>query len=103
MRLRVIAALVVAVVGAGSYALIVHAGRGTNGPNSAPVDWEVETIARGLTVPWGLAISRDGSIFFSERTGRLSVIDRVGELLEHRGDDGRAARVRQNDDLARNS
>jgi glucose/arabinose dehydrogenase len=32
-----------------------------------------------LKIPWAIAFSRDGKIFFTERIGRLSVIDKVGE------------------------
>jgi glucose/arabinose dehydrogenase len=46
---------------------------------SAPVAWQVETITEGLKIPWAIAFSRDGKIFFTERIGRLSVIDKVGE------------------------
>jgi aldose sugar dehydrogenase len=34
----------------------------------------VETIARGLEVPWGLALAPDGRLFVTERPGRLRVI-----------------------------
>ncbi|HSJ64174.1 MAG TPA: PQQ-dependent sugar dehydrogenase [Gemmatimonadaceae bacterium] len=34
----------------------------------------VETIARGLEVPWGLALAADGRLFVTERPGRLRVI-----------------------------
>lgn len=44
----------------------------------APVAWKVETIAEGLQIPWSIALSKDGKIFFTERVGRLSVIDKTG-------------------------
>ncbi len=43
-----------------------------------PVEWEVETVAEGLKSPWALALPADGRIYFTERVGRLSVIDSAG-------------------------
>jgi glucose/arabinose dehydrogenase len=45
----------------------------------SPVPWKVEAIAEGLKIPWALAFSRDGKIFFTERIGRLSVLEKIGE------------------------
>ena len=43
----------------------------------------LEIVASGLEIPWGLAFSPDGRLFFTERSGRVNVIqdDRVQTLL----------------------
>ncbi|MBI3107761.1 MAG: PQQ-dependent sugar dehydrogenase, partial [Candidatus Rokubacteria bacterium] len=46
---------------------------------SLPAQLRVEIIARGLEVPWDLAVAPDGRIFVTERPGRLRVI-RDGRL-----------------------
>ena len=43
-------------------------------------DVEVEVVASGLEVPWGMAFTPDGRIFVAERPGRVRVIE-DGELL----------------------
>lgn len=40
----------------------------------------VETIAKGLEHPWGLAFLPDGRMLVSERPGRLRLVDREGDL-----------------------
>lgn len=40
----------------------------------------VETYARNLEVPWGLAFAPDGRLFFTERPGRVRIIQN-GQLL----------------------
>lgn len=42
---------------------------------------KVETIAQGLSYPWGLAFLPDGSILVTEREGRLRLV-KNGELLD---------------------
>ncbi len=42
-------------------------------PPSTPV--QLDTIATGLVVPWGLAFAPDGRIFVTERPGRVRVIE----------------------------
>lgn len=37
--------------------------------------FRVETVAEGLTVPWALAFAPDGRLFFTERPGRLRMIE----------------------------
>lgn len=41
---------------------------------------KVETVARGLEHPWGLAFLPDGRMLVTERPGRLRVVGRNGEL-----------------------
>lgn len=40
----------------------------------------VKVIAENLEVPWALDVSPDGRIFFTERAGRLWIIDTEGKL-----------------------
>lgn len=47
--------------------------------NDLPFD--IEFIAENLSVPWAIAISDDGRLFFTERVGRVRVIEN-GVLLE---------------------
>src|SRR5688572_19001801 len=35
----------------------------------------IDTVARGLDVPWAIAFAPDGRIFVSERVGRIRVIE----------------------------
>lgn len=37
--------------------------------------FEVQTIAENLYVPWSLAVSEDGRLFFTERNGNLRVVE----------------------------
>jgi glucose/arabinose dehydrogenase len=45
-------------------------------------DVTVETVARGLTNPWGLAFLPDGRMLVTERPGRLRVVSANGELSQ---------------------
>ncbi|MGI8543133.1 MAG: PQQ-dependent sugar dehydrogenase [Aridibacter sp.] len=50
-------------------------------PKERP-QFEVETVATGLEVPWSIVFAPDGRIFVTERPGRIRVIDKDGKLLE---------------------
>ncbi len=56
----------------------------TPGPDSVLVTaaatpaLRVDTLARGLVIPWGVAVAPDGRIFVTERAGRLRVITAAG-------------------------
>src|SRR3712207_4327399 len=41
----------------------------------------VQVLAQNLDVPWAIDIAEDGRLFFTERTGRIMVIDKNGRLL----------------------
>jgi glucose/arabinose dehydrogenase len=45
-----------------------------------PLNFAVRSIAQGLVAPWALAFAADGSIWLTERPGRVRVI-RGGQLL----------------------
>ena len=49
-------------------------------PRRTP-DYKVETVAIGLEIPWSIAFAPDGRIFFTERPGRIRVIE-SGKLRE---------------------
>jgi len=53
-------------------------------PNPNPVAGvvAVDTIARGLSNPWGLEFLPDGRMIVTERPGRLRIIDRAGMVSE---------------------
>jgi glucose/arabinose dehydrogenase len=53
-------------------------GRGAGEIESAPggsTEFRVETVASNLKVPWAIVFAPDGRIFFTEREGRLRVIE----------------------------
>ncbi|HET8679809.1 MAG TPA: PQQ-dependent sugar dehydrogenase [bacterium] len=53
-------------------------------PTPAPLAGvvRVETVARGLERPWGLAFLPDGRMLVTERPGRLRIVERDGRLSE---------------------
>src|SRR5215472_7910602 len=44
------------------------------GSQPAPAQPTVEVVARGLAVPWALAIASDGRLFVTERPGRIRLV-----------------------------
>lgn len=44
-------------------------------PSSKKVDFKVETVASGLEVPWGFAWLPSGDLLFTERKGRVRIIE----------------------------
>ena len=53
-------------------------------PTPSPVNAaiRVETVARGLEHPWGLAFLLDGRKLVTERPGRLRIVERNGQLSQ---------------------
>jgi len=39
-------------------------------------------VAQNLEVPWAIDIAKDGRIFFTERMGRIRIIDAQGKLID---------------------
>jgi glucose/arabinose dehydrogenase len=66
-------------------ALIGPAGAQTpSGPRveSSAGPLQVETVARGLEHPWGLAFLPDGRMLVTERPGRLRIVSATGQLSQ---------------------
>jgi glucose/arabinose dehydrogenase len=57
-------------------------GQAPRSPTPAPIDApiRVETVARGLDHPWGLAFLPDARILVTERSGQLRIVDREGRV-----------------------
>ena len=47
---------------------------------SEKLTFTVETIAKGLSIPWGMAALPDGGMLITERTGALRLLDANGNL-----------------------
>lgn len=50
-----------------------------NGNVSRQFPYEIQVIAENLYVPWAIAISDDGKIYFTERSGKIRIIE-AGKL-----------------------
>ena len=55
---------------------------GAQPPSSLPPSLQVEVLAEGLSIPWDLAMTSDGSILFTERGGRLSLRTPAGDVQQ---------------------
>jgi aldose sugar dehydrogenase len=51
------------------------AGEVESSPSDASVQFRVETVAGNLQVPWAIAFTPDGRLLFTERPGRVRVIE----------------------------
>jgi glucose/arabinose dehydrogenase len=49
---------------------------------SQKAKFKVETLAKGLDQPWGMAFLPDGRMIFTERAGRLRFLDKKGKLSD---------------------
>jgi aldose sugar dehydrogenase len=52
----------------------------TPSTSAGPLTFSVKSVAEGLVAPWALAFATDGSVWLTERPGRVRVI-RNGQLL----------------------
>ena len=52
----------------------------TRAPAATKSNFEVETLADGLSAPWALAFLPDGEILITENTGGLRILDAAGNL-----------------------
>src|SRR5919106_251903 len=81
MRRAVAPALLVACVLAAAPLLAQSQGEAPRSPNPKPIKGlRVETVASGLSHPWGLALLPDGRMLVTERAGRLRLVGRDGKL-----------------------
>ncbi len=63
-------------------ALILPISACSNGNANAQDDPAVTTVITGLQIPWSLDFLPDGSIIFTERPGRIRLVDAQGNLQE---------------------
>ncbi|CAA9357455.1 MAG: PQQ-dependent oxidoreductase, gdhB family, partial [uncultured Microvirga sp.] len=59
--------------------------QGSTRVKTEKADLLVETVARGLENPWGLAFLPDGRMMVSEREGRLRIVSANGQLSQPLG------------------
>jgi glucose/arabinose dehydrogenase len=76
MRRTTAAALLVAVIAAPR----LCSGAAAQAERAVYGSVAVETVARGLTHPWGLAFLPDGRLLVTERPGRMRIVDKEGKL-----------------------
>jgi aldose sugar dehydrogenase len=73
--------LLLVFVGAAAVTLVSRYGMGVDGPrNTNAGTIKVETVATGLSHPWGLAFLPDGRMLVTERSGTLRLVSKDGKL-----------------------
>ena len=55
---------------------------GSGGATGNSTGAGVDVLAENLEVPWAIDVASDGRVFFTERAGRIRIIDTEGKLLE---------------------
>ena len=63
-----------------SSALLLSATASGQTVSSGKQDFVIETVAQGLSIPWGMAALPDGAILITERTGTLRLLNSDGKL-----------------------
>src|SRR5689334_13773658 len=51
-------------------------GKGSSEPASSNTNFKIEKVAGGLEVPWSIVWAPDGRLIFTERPGRVRVIEK---------------------------
>jgi aldose sugar dehydrogenase len=57
------------------HALIAVSTAAAAAQSGLPAGTRIDTVARGLQIPWGVAFAPDGRIYASERPGRIRIIE----------------------------